>query len=61
MKKTLIDLYFKRIPYYFYIIPTLIIWYRKDLFLETGVYTPGCGVVIKFLKWSIGIQFQKGY
>ena len=61
MKKTLIDLYFKKIPYYFYIIPTLIIWYRKDLFLETGVYTLGWGIVIKFLKWSIGIQFQKGY
>jgi hypothetical protein len=61
MKKTLIDLYFKKIPYYFYIIPTLIIWYRKDLFLETGVYTSGWGIVIKFLKWSIGIQFQKGY
>jgi len=31
------------------------------MFLETGVYTPGWGIIIKFLKWSIGVQFQKGY
>jgi len=47
--------------YHWFIIPTVVFFYRKDTFLETGVYTPAWGFAFRWLTIMIGFQSQKGY
>ena len=35
------------------------IFYRKDVFFETGVTTPAFGFSIRWLTFFMGIQFQR--
>ena len=44
-----------------HILPEFCIWFNKDYFLETGVYTPAFGFKICWIKfmWSFGVQ--EGY
>ena len=42
-------------------IPTIVTYYNKESFLETGVYTPRFTIQIKFLKYSAGFQIQEAY
>jgi hypothetical protein len=43
------------------ILPFIKIWYSKNYFLETGVFTPACGIAISWLKWNYYLTIQKGY
>jgi len=61
MKKLLTDFYLRKLPYEFCILPSLCVWYRKDMFLETGVYTPAYGIKLTFLRWTAGVHLQWGY
>lgn len=45
----------------FYIIPSIELWYNKNEFLETGIYSPALGLKFSWLKWGWEIIFQKGY
>lgn len=44
-----------------WIIPCVSIWYDKQRFLETGVYTKSFGIQVSFLKWAWGAYLQQGY
>ena len=60
-KTYLKDFYVKKIYYHWYILPTIIFYYNKNEFLETGVYTPAWSLVFKWLKFQIGFQIQTAY
>mgnify|MGYP000023194092 CR=1 FL=1 len=47
--------------YHWFIIPTFVFFYSKEVFLETGVYTPAWGFTFRWLTIMIGVQFQKSY
>jgi hypothetical protein len=49
------------IPGQFYVLPHIDLWYYKDYFLETGVYTPAFGFEIGWLKWKWALGVQQGY
>ena len=44
-----------------HILPEFCIWYDKEYFLETGVYTPAMGIKLCWLKWKYIFGIQKGY
>jgi hypothetical protein len=47
--------------HHWFIIPTVVFFYNKETFLETGVYTPSWGLTIRWLTYMIGFQIQEGY
>lgn len=44
-----------------HILPEFCVWYVKDQFLETGVYTPAFGFQFAWIKWKWAFSMQKGY
>ena len=44
-----------------HILPELSVWYIKEQFLETGVYTPAFGFRFAWIKWKWVFSIQKGY
>ena len=53
--------YIKNSGYNTFLLPTIVLFYRKDYFWETGVYTPAFGITFKWLKFYIGFKIQKYY
>lgn len=51
--------YIRNKSYNFFLLPTIVFFYRKDYFFETGVYTPAFGITFKWLKFYIGFKIQK--
>jgi len=43
------------------IIPFIKIWYSKNYFFESGVFTPAIGIGISWLKWNYYFTIQQGY
>jgi hypothetical protein len=43
------------------LLPVLKLWYSKNYFLETGVFSPAFGIAISFLKWNYYFTIQRGY
>ena len=43
------------------ILPIAKIWFSKQYFLETGVFTPAFGIAISWLKWNYYLTIQQGY
>jgi hypothetical protein len=41
------------------LIPTISVYYTKYGFFETGVYTPLFVLGIKWLKFEVGLEYQK--
>lgn len=44
-----------------HILPEFCVWFDKNYFLETGVYTPAFGFQICWVKWKWAVGLQKGY
>lgn len=44
-----------------HILPEFSVWYIKEQFLETGVYTPAFGFRFAWIKWKWVFSMQKGY
>lgn len=44
-----------------HILPEFAIWYSKERFFETGVYTPSFEILICWIKWKWVFGMQKGY
>jgi hypothetical protein len=57
--KYLTDFFLYNKRYHWFIIPTVVFFYRKDVFFETGVYTPAFGFSIRWLTFFMGIQIQR--
>jgi hypothetical protein len=53
-----ISFHYKKELCSFYLLPTIMIFYRPDYFFETGVHTPAFGMVFKWLKFSTGYKIQ---
>ena len=34
------------------VLPFIKVWYSKNYFFETGVFTPAFGIAISWLKWN---------
>ena len=61
-KKTYIkDFFIYKKKHHWFIIPTIVFFYNKTEFLETGVYTPSWGLTIRWLTYMMGIQIQRSY
>jgi hypothetical protein len=45
----------------YWLIPCISIWYDKNYFLETGVYSPAFGFQISWINFAYGLTIQKGY
>jgi hypothetical protein len=58
-KKYLYDFFILKKKHFWFLIPTPILYYNKETFFETGVYTPSFGFTFRFLNIMIGIQIQK--
>ncbi len=56
--KYLTDFFLYKKKYHWFIIPTIIFFYRKDVFFSTGLCTPAFGLSIRWLTFFMGIQFQ---
>ena len=61
MNKTIFDYSFHKVNGGIFLLPSVYVWFNRFLFLETGVLTPGFGIKLSFLKWTLSFQFQKGY
>ena len=57
--KYLTDFFLYNKRYHWFIIPTIVFFYRKDVFFETGCYSPAFGLSIRWLTFFMGIQFQR--
>ena len=55
------DFFIIKKKHFWFIIPTIIIFYNKETFLETGVYTPSWGLTLRWLNIMAGIQIQEVY
>ena len=53
--------YFVKMRNNWFIIPTVVFFYNKETFLETGVYTPAWGLNFKWLIFTGGFQIQESY
>jgi hypothetical protein len=51
--------YIKR--HHWFLIPTIVFYYNKNTFLETGVYTPAWGLTLRWLTFMVGVQIQTSY
>ncbi len=43
------------------VLPFIKVWYSKNYFFETGVFTPAFGIAISWLKWNYYLTIQQGY
>lgn len=57
--KYLTDFFVYKKKFHWFIIPTIVFFYREDVFFETGITSPAFGLSIRWLTFFIGIQFQK--
>jgi hypothetical protein len=55
------DFFVYKKNHHWFIVPTIIFFYNKNTFLETGVYTPSWGITIRWLTYMIGFQIQQSY
>ena len=55
------DFFIYKKKHHWFIIPTIVFFYNKETFLETGVYSPSWGVTMRWLTFMIGFQIQLGY
>ena len=55
------DFFIYKKKHHWFIIPTIVFFYNKETFLETGVYSPSWGVTMRWLTFMIGFQIQQGY
>lgn len=55
------DFFIYNKKHHWFLIPTIVIFYNKETFLETGVYTPSWGIIVRWLTFMVGIQIQQGY
>jgi len=61
-KKTYIkDFFIYKKRHHWFLIPTIVFFYNKTEFLETGVYTPSWGLTVRWLTYMIGVQIQETY
>ena len=44
-----------------HLLPEFCVWYDKEYFLETGVYTPAVGFQVCWIMWKWAFAIQKGY
>ena len=56
--KYLTDFFLYKKKYHWFIIPTIIYFYRKDLFFLRRLCIPQFGLSIRWLTFFMGIQFQ---
>jgi hypothetical protein len=61
MKKYSKDFFVYNKRHHWFIIPTVVFFYNKETFLETGVYTPSFGLTIRWLTFMVGFQIQQEY
>lgn len=57
--KYLTDFFIYKKKYHWFILPTIIFFYNKNTFFETGVSSPAFGVSFRWLILFIGFQVQK--
>jgi hypothetical protein len=57
--KYLTDFFIYRKKYHWFIIPTIIFFYREDVFFETGITSPAIGLSLRWLTFFMGIQVQR--
>jgi hypothetical protein len=57
--KYLTDFFLYNKRYHWFIIPTIVFYYREDVFFETGITSPAIGLSFRWLTFFMGIQFQK--
>ncbi len=57
--KYLTDFFVYKKKFHWFIIPTIVFFYRKDVFFETGITSPAVGLSIRWLTFFAGVQFQK--
>jgi hypothetical protein len=55
------DFFIYKKKHHWFLIPTIVFFYNKETFLETGVYSPSWGVTMRWLTFMIGFQIQLGY
>jgi hypothetical protein len=55
------DFYVVNRPHNWIIIPTIVFFYNRHTFLETGVYSPAWGITFRWLTFMVGFQMQRGY
>jgi len=60
-KKYCKDFFIYKKRHHWFLIPTIVFFYNKTEFLETGVYTPSWGLTIRWLTYMMGIQIQETY
>jgi hypothetical protein len=57
--KYLTDFFIYNKRYHWFIIPTVVFFYRRDVFFETGLCTPAFGFSVRWLTFFMGVQFQR--
>lgn len=55
------DFFIYNKKHHWFLIPTIIFFYNKETFLETGIYTPSWGLTVRWLTYMVGVQIQEGY
>ena len=61
MKWSVVHNYFIKTKNSLHLLPELCLWYDRDYFLETGIYSPAFGFQVCWLKWKWAVAFQKTY
>jgi hypothetical protein len=61
MKKYSKDFFVYNKRHHWFITPTIVFFYNKETFLESGVYTPSFGLTIRWLTFMVGFQIQQEY
>jgi hypothetical protein len=57
--KYLTDFFIYKKKFHWFIIPTIVFFYRKDVFFETGITSPAFGISFRWLTFFMGVQIQK--
>lgn len=57
--KYLTDFFIYKKKHHWFIIPTIVFFYDKETFFETGVYSPSFGFTFRWLILFMGFQVQK--
>ena len=60
-KKYYKDFFIYKKKHHWYLIPTIVFFYNKTEFLETGVTSPSWGLTVRWLTYMMGIQIQETY
>jgi hypothetical protein len=55
------DFFIYNKKHHWFLIPTMVFFYNKETFLETGVYTPSWGLTVRWLTYMAGVQIQRSY